>query len=79
MSTVTILFAHNACGRSIRVAARELRVARRHATGEVAAMLDTILASLEVADDACSAQILANSDQTEITDLEEGGTDADPA
>lgn len=67
-----VLFAHNACGRSIRVAARELRVARRYASESVAPILDEILEKLALADEACDAQIERDSDKTDITESEDG-------
>ena len=66
--TRTILFAMNACGRSIRVAARELRVARRFAGESVAPLLDDVLERLAVVDEICDAAIAADSDQTDITE-----------
>lgn len=72
MKPAVILFSHNACGRSIRVAARELRVARRYARDGVALLLDEALEKLALADEACDALIERHSDRTDIT--EEEGT-----
>ena len=67
MSTLgTVLYGHNVTQRSVRAAARELRVASRHASGDTAKRVTDILGMLEELDEQISVAYARDSDTTEI-------------
>ena len=62
----TVLYGHNVTQRSVRAAARELRVAARHAGTDAAPRIEAILRTLEDLDEAISVAYAKDSDPTEL-------------
>lgn len=65
------IFAYNVTQRSIRVAARELRVAMRYAPAALRADLELTMERLQAHDDACDALLETENEPQEL-DVELG-------